>query len=341
MQTSSSRTPEQSRVLPSAAASYRGPTFQRVEEVSWDELAKKGGFHARDTPLLVKGAVQHWPAWHRWTFENLAQLLRKPDGSDVVTTFDNGLVEQGPTQQPVIQAVAPYLRDLARQAAEGGADRVRTGLLSAEKHAALKPGEEFHLDWSYLDTFEANRVYLSQWHILDEFPALKKDFAIRSLWPGLRWTWEYTFIGPADTVTGLHYDFPNNWFCQVSGLKEFLLFSPEQTPHLSKSLKYDWGATLSLVDIMRLEQQPEVAQQFEQAHGWYARVEPGDALFVPRETWHAVVSLLPSISLAVFGLTWWEVLRGGAAQQMRAALHALGLYRKGNCACHALPAPTP
>ncbi|MDB4988606.1 MAG: hypothetical protein JWN04_3784, partial [Myxococcaceae bacterium] len=284
-----------------------------------------------------KGAVTPWPATERWTFEKLAQL-RNADGSEVVSSFQNGLVEQGHTKAPIIQKVAPYLRELARVAEErAGSTLERAGLLPAARHAALRAAPEhapFRLDWSYLKTFEANRAYLAQWYILEEFPELRADFAIRTLWPGLRWTWEYTFIGPADTVTGVHYDFPNNWFCQVTGLKEFVLFPQHQTPYLSKSQKYDWGATLSDVNITQLDEQPEVAARFAQAHGWYARVETGDALFVPRRTWHAVVSLLPSISLAVFGLTAWEVLRGGAPAQLRAGLHALGLYRKGNCTCH-------
>ena len=324
----------------SSVASYRGPSFSLVDEITWQELERAGGFQARDTPLLVKGAVTPWPATERWTFQRLSQL-RNRDGSEVVSSFQNGLVEQGPTKAPIIQPIAPYLRQLADSAAERSTSAwAGAGLLPAARHAALRAASasaeraSFSLDWSYLQTFEANRAYLAQWYILEEFPELRQDFAIRTLWPGLRSTWEYTFIGPADTVTGLHYDFPNNWFCQVTGLKEFLLFPQEQTPLLSKSRKYDWGATLSDVDITRLAEQPEIAERFAQAHGWYARVESGDALFVPRQTWHAVVSLRPSISLAVFGLTAWEVLRGGLPAQLRAGLHALGLYRKGHCTCH-------
>ena len=316
---------------------YEGPSFRFVDEVRWEDLAASGGFRPRTTPLLVKGAVKAWPASERWTFEKLAEL-RRADGSEVVTSFQNGLVEQGVTREPLIQPIAPYLRELAANADERVHDgRVRSGLLTQARYDALREeqGSTFKLDWSYMKTFEANRAYLAQWYVLNEFPELRDDFAIRKLWPGLRWTWEYTFIGPADTVTGVHYDFPNNWFCQVRGLKEFLLFPEDQTPYMSKSKKYDWGATLSDVDVSRLDQQPEIAARFAQAHGWYARVESGDALFVPRRTWHSVVSLLPSISLAVFGLTAWEVLRGGAPAQIRGGLHALGLYAKDNCTCHA------
>jgi lysine-specific demethylase 8 len=313
---------------------YLGPEFQFVETIEWDELQKQGGFQPRGLPLLVKGAVKQWPAWDRWTFENLAQLKR-PDGSEVVTSFQNGLVEQGVTRQPLIQPVAPYLRELAERAKTYQRERRDDiGLLPDRRRHTLGKGDTFHLDWDYMQSFVHDRAYLAQWYILNEFPALRQDFAIRSLWSGLRWTWEYVFIGPANTVTGVHYDFPNNWFCQPRGTKEFLLFPPENDPYMSKSLKYDWGATLSDVNISELPRQPEIAARFAKAKGLYARVEAGDALFVPKRTWHAVVSLEPSISLAVFGLTIPEILFNGGASETRSLMHKLHLYRWGNCTCH-------
>lgn len=311
-----------------------GPEFLRVEEISADALARQGGFKARKRPLLVKGAVKMWPAYERWTFANLANL-RRADGSEVVTSFQNGLVEQGATRPPVIQPVAPYLRALAESAATIRAERIDDiGLMPARRLRALGDHERFRLDWDYLKSFTPDRVYLAQWYILNEFPHLRRDFEIRQLWPGLRRTWEYTFIGPADTVTGLHYDFPNNWFCQVTGVKEFLLFPPDQSAHLCKSRKYDWGATLSDIDISRLDEQPREEAAFARAQGLYARVEAGDALFVPSKTWHAVVSLEPSIGLAVFGLTPWEIVAGGVPSETRSLLHKLRLYRWGECTCH-------
>lgn len=319
-------------------STYRGPQFQQVETVDWHDLEASGGFKPRSRPLLVKGAVKHWPASQNWTFEKLAGL-RRTDGSEVVTSFQNGLVEQGVTREPVIQAVAPYLRKLADAAAAiSGSNIDDIGLLPNHRRKALAANEQFQLDWSYLKTFHADKVYLAQWYILNEFPELRSDFAISQLWPGLRRTWEYTFIGPANTVTGLHYDFPNNWFCQVSGVKEFLFFPPDQNEFLCKSKKYDWGATLSDIDISRLDEQPVESAQFAKAQGLYARVETGDALFVPSKTWHAVVSLMPSISLAVFGLTPWEIVAGGVPSETRSLLHKLHLYRWGNCTCHRMPA---
>jgi hypothetical protein len=315
------------------ALKYVGPSFRFVDEAAWDDVAGARGLGPRIAPLLVKGAVRAWPAWQRWSFNRLADLKR-PDGSDVVATFQDGLVEQGVTREPPRLPVGPYLRDLAHAASEPPHG---TGLLSDARRAKLGRSDDFRLDWSHMKSFAPNRVYLAQWNILDEFPELRRDFAIRSLWPGWRWTWEFVFLGPANTVTGLHYDFPNNWFCQVRGTKEVILFPPDQTPYLCPSKKYDWGATLSDINIAKLDQQPAERESFARAAGLYARVEPGDALFIPRRHWHAVVAREPSVSLAVFGLTPLEIVLNGGRSEFKQLLHRVGLYRKGNCTCHKMP----
>jgi lysine-specific demethylase 8 len=63
-------------------------------------------------------------------------------------------------------------------------------------------------------------------------------------------------------------------------------------------------------------------------------VEAGDALFIPKNTWHTVVSLAPSISLATFGLTTMEMLTAGAWAEFKNVLHLLRLYKWRNCVCH-------
>ena len=69
--------------------------------------------------------------------------------------------------------------------------------------------------------------------------------------------------------------------------------------------------------------------QFEKAHGWYARVEAGDALFIPRQNWHAVVALEPSISMGIFGLTPLEIILRGGFSEAKLLLHRLHLSRRG------------
>jgi lysine-specific demethylase 8 len=314
---------------------FTGPRFRLVDTITRDGLARQGGFRPRSRPLLVKGALADWPASERWTFAKLA-ALRRPDGSDLETTFQNGLTEQGLTRAPLKLPLGPYLRQLDALAAQPR-DGAR-GLVPDATLAALAPGDTFTVNWGHLD-FPPDRTYLAVWYLFDDFPQLKQDLRIRSLWPTWRSTWEYAFIGPADTVTGLHNDYPDNWFCQIQGVKEFLLFPPENTRFLSPSRKFDSGGDVSDTDITRLAEQPARRDLLAQAEGLYARVETGDALFIPKRTWHAVISLAPSISVGVFGLTVADLLTGGVKSLARDWLHALHLYRWGNCTCHRMAGP--
>src|SRR6266436_9632646 len=94
---------------------YHGPSFELVDTITWNDLQRNGGFGPRKTPLLIKGAVKAWPAWERWSFESLAEL-RRPDGSELIFRFQNGLVEQGVTRQPLDLPIGPYIRELAEAA---------------------------------------------------------------------------------------------------------------------------------------------------------------------------------------------------------------------------------
>jgi lysine-specific demethylase 8 len=309
---------------------FSGPEFSFAEECAAEEFRFDATVAARRTPLLVKGAVCDWPAWERWDFDRLAALC-EAQGDGVSASFQTALTEQGRTRPRQEQDVAPYLRELGRLARiPPPADK---GLLPESRRAMLAPGETFRLDWSRMD-YEPVRTYLQQWDLLQNLPALRADIPFHTLWPGLRKTWEYAFIGPADTLSGLHCDFPNNWFCQVRGVKEFVLFGQDQRAHLSVARKYDWGATLSEVDISRLRAPSPVRERFAQARGLYARVEAGDALYIPKGTWHAVVALAPSISIGVFGLTPLEIATGGLASEVRNLMHRARLYRWRDCTCH-------
>ena len=325
-------------VDPVGAPGLLGPSFTLVEETTWAALQQANRHWPFDRPVLVKGGVRDWPAFGNWSFDALAQVCEaSPQGAAV--KFTDGLVEQGVTKGRPLLPVAPYLKALGQAALRG--PNPEAGLLARSRLEQVRahPGKAFQLNWAHMQSFRPTTLYLAQWDMLDKFPAFRKDLRIKSLWPDKsaldrRLTWEYVFLGPAHTVTGLHNDFPHNWFCQIKGSKEFILFPPDQSAHMCPAKKYDWGATLSNINVSRLPQQPAELASFEKAKGIYARVEAGDALFIPKRTWHSVVSSEPSISLGMFGLTPWEVATGGAWATLRDWAHHLHLHAWGNCTCH-------
>lgn len=312
------------------AKTYTGPGFLMVNEAPAGVTRFSKGMNLRE-PLLFRGAIKPWPAYERWTFDALAGL-RRPDEREVLVRFQDGLVEQGKTKPLPVLAVAPFLRELSEESARGVPPE--RGLLPESRRRHLGPAEPFFLDWDAFWSALRPWKYIADWPILHEFPKLRRDFDIRSLWPGFRWTWEYVFIGPTGTVTGLHLDIHDNWFCQVRGSKEVLLFARDQIPASCISGKYNLGSVLSTIDILRLGEQSREAELFARAEGRYARVDAGDALFIPKGTWHAVVSREPSISLGIFGLSAAEILTEGAWAELKNVLHLAGLYRRGNCICH-------
>ena len=316
-------------------SAIQGPPFELAEEIAAADLRITPGFYQRGTPLLVKGLIADWPASRRWSFESF-MALRGRNGGQVETEIPDRPTEQGETGERKRQPILPYLDGLARQAAQPRRDE---GLLTRARRRTLAPGERFYLDWDYINASPPPSLYLHQWDIFSEFPELLKELRPEQLWVGWRKTWQFIFFGPAHTVSGIHYDFPSNWFCQLRGSKEFILFPPRCSAQMSPSKKYDWGATLGDIDITRLAQQPELLRRFERAEGLYVRLEPGDALFIPKGTWHAVVATEPSLNVSFFGLTPAEILTGGVLATLKDVLHQLRLYRWGNCTCHPAPAP--
>lgn len=308
----------------------QGPPFTLAEQLDAAGFSVTPAFYRRATPLLVKGLVADWPATREWRFESF-MALRRRNGAEIETDIHERTSEQGPTLARDTHRLLPYLEDIAREAARPQAD---CGLLTRARARQLAPGERFYLDWDYINAKPPVTLYLHQWDIFREFPDLLKKLRHDRLWVGWRKTWQYIFFGPARTVSGLHFDFPSNWFCQLRGSKEFILFGPQYAAQMGASKKYDWGAELGAVDITRLAQQPELLRHFEQAQGVYARLEPGDALFIPKGTWHAVVATEPSLNVSFFGLTPGEILTGGVAATLKDIAHHLRLYRWGNCTCH-------
>jgi hypothetical protein len=330
--------PIEAERVATAPVAIAGPEFELIEETTWEALKTSGRQWPFERPVLVKGGVRHWPAFNDWSFDYLASVCDSA-ASEAPVKFTDGLVEQGVTKSRPFLPVASYLRELGKAALK--IPDPDTGLLPMAwlEQIRINPGVRFHLNWAHMQSFNPTTLYLAQWDILEKFPALREALSIKSLWPDKsmldrKFTWEYIFMGPANTVTGLHNDFPHNWFVQFKGTKEFILFPPEQSPHLCAAKKYDWGATLSDINVSRLPQQAGELASFEKAKGIYARVEAGDALFIPSRTWHSVVSFEPSISLGMFGLTPWEVATGGAWATLRDWAHHMHLYAWGNCTCH-------
>ncbi|HEY7808889.1 MAG TPA: cupin-like domain-containing protein [Allosphingosinicella sp.] len=107
------------------------------------------------------------------------------------------------------------------------------------------------------------------------------------------------------TRVATHYDLKENIGCVVAGRRRFTLFPPGQIGNLYPG-PFELtpaGTPVSMVDLAApdLENYPRFAVALEAAQ--VAELEPGDAIYIPFQWWHAVDSLAP---VNLFINYWWN-----------------------------------
>lgn len=109
------------------------------------------------------------------------------------------------------------------------------------------------------------------------------------------------WLGPAGTVSTLHFDRWHNFFVQLHGRKQWIVIPPDQGAQVYWPCE-ELGLPLlhwSPVDV----EHPDLARhpRFAQAAPIELVVEPGEILFMPIGWWHHVRALDASISVNL----WW------------------------------------
>ncbi|KAJ9586024.1 hypothetical protein L9F63_020321, partial [Diploptera punctata] len=167
-------------------------------------------------PVLVKGAVNHWPAIKKWKMQYLRELI----GSKSVKV-----------------AVTP----------NGYSDSIGLKYVT-NKRNELVPKEYFvlpeerNMTMSYfIDILQRREKYSGIFYLQEQNSNLTKNF--QELLPDIEseipWASEAfgeapdavnLWIGDSRAVTSLHKDPYENIYCVVSGYKDFILFPPSDRP---------------------------------------------------------------------------------------------------------------
>lgn len=173
--------------------------------------------------------------------------------------------------------------------------------------------------------------YLSVFRIFDQFPELRNDvdfsildqFKIKSSTSG--------WLGPKGTVTGYHIDWGDNILAQIVGRKCLHLVSPDDTPNMYVSRKFDQGTTISNVDIDQYDENEY--PKFANVRQHRIILNPGEMIFIPRGWWHHVRSLDVSISVSNIAYDLAGILFDVIPHRCKQVLHDRGIW-KCDCTCH-------
>ncbi|TFV36443.1 cupin-like domain-containing protein [Bradyrhizobium niftali] len=233
-------------------------------------------------PVLLRGGCAAWSACQCWSpqyFEDVAGSLTVP-----VKILDGDEIKVSSWR------LAEYVRFIMEQSPGGdGGSRNERGIPYCHDIPLLGLVEKLARD---CQPFPAN--LLSPWY--------------RRHW----WRFSQFFMGPAGTVTPLHFDslVSHNLFFQIYGVKQFTILPSSQAPFCGLRGWRWFDVDPEQPDYLRFP-------GYRQATPAVITVNPGDMLYMPPGTLHHVRSLSASIS---FNIDW---------HTKRSVLHALAQSHKG------------
>jgi [protein]-arginine 3-hydroxylase / protease len=266
--------------------------IERVEKLSPEVFYRD--FVRRNRPVVIRGVVDQWPALARWSPEYLGATYA--DARVLYTAWESDNPANDPTD---------YYRT-----------RKRHWTTLGEFVARMQTGAD------------SSRNYLTQFRIFHELPQLSAD--VRALDPFMRIPAYLPatikrrlkkaptlWLGPAETVTPIHFDGADNLLVQVFGRKRLTLIPPAQSACLYYPCLRLGHVNYSPVDV----EEPDYARfpRYKDATPLEVTIEPGEMLFIPVRWWHHARSLTPSISLNF----WWY-----SARSLLRMRHPYFVYQK-------------
>jgi hypothetical protein len=245
------------------------PALPRVDECRSVSAGKfRTAYFDTGTPVVLRGLIGGWPACATWSPHTLAR--RFPTQAVEVMVCD-------PDARPTGES--PY--------------HERRRLAFADAVALM--GEEAG---RCLNLVAQNRVLADP-----AFEALWADLAFDPDWfdASAVLTCVGLWVSPRHAVTPLHYDLENTLLALVFGRKRVIFASPADTENLYKGVV---GYSTADPELPARGEYPRLAS----ARLHEVVLEPGDALFLPRDWWHHVRSLEASISLSLRNFAWLSPL---------------------------------
>ncbi|KAF9283931.1 hypothetical protein BGZ68_005001 [Mortierella alpina] len=247
------------------------------------------------TPLIITGAIDHWPARERWT--DLNTLCRTA----------------GPHRLVPIEIGSQYTDDQWTQKLVTMREFIEQYFIRDATSESVDSANEQH---------DTPIGYLAQHDLFEQIPRLRRDIDIP----------DYCMIetqdqvgydppddvllnawfGPRGTVSPMHTDPYHNLLAQVVGRKYIRLYAPRETQKLycygsgspagadeATGEESKEAAMLSNTSQVNVEQ-PDLGQHplFSEAQYVETILEPGELLYIPFQWWHYIRSLSISFSVS-------------------------------------------
>ncbi len=249
----------------------------RVENPSLSAFQKRLDDINTHTPLIIEGAVDHWPALHERPWSSPAYLLEQTLGGRRLVPVEIGksYTEEGWEQKIVTfrEFMERYiLRSPLNQVVNGN----ENGTTGNNNHANKEtdPTDPNHMDTGpNAETEKQPRTgYLAQHDLFSQIPSLRSDISIpdhcfsaptstpnphlchlkpvSKLPDPLLNAW----FGPAGTISPLHTDPYHNILVQVVGYKYIRLYAPQETERLYPRKTDEMGVDMSNTSQVDLDE---------------------------------------------------------------------------------------
>lgn len=231
-------------------------------------------------PALLLNTIAHWPALHRWKDLN---YIMKVAGNRLMPIEIGAQYTHSDWTQNLIRLSEFLIRQFP-----------------AEENVAS--------NGNYVE-------YLAQYELFQHVPELRKDFLIPDYCSLVDDNLQNgsdkdnidcngvidikAWLGPAGTISPLHFDPKNNLLCQVFGRKHIVLASPEDSeklyPYPSELLSNTSQVDIDLINYDEFPLTKDV--KF-----YHLTIEAGDCVYIPPKWWHYVRAETPSFSVSF----WWN-----------------------------------
>ena len=230
--------------------------IQRIDAPPFQEFIDR--YISVNRPVILTGCMDEWKPYKAWSFD----YFRRHHQDSVVG------IQDGRDSDPFYEQNQKFHRR-----------EVRFGDF-LDRLERTESSNDFYMTAGNMGT---HRAALSQLFDDAEDINIRDDYfefpAEGSLW-----------IGPKGTITPLHFDMINNFFCQIRGSKRVRL-----VPSWSLPWVYNDYHVYSDVDAAS----PDFDKHplFSKATVYDFVVYPGEVLFIPMGWWHHLESLEPTVSL--------------------------------------------